>query len=112
MEEYRDIQQRLLKLREELTTRLDRIKNNITTARSADSAEAAQELENAEVVDALGNETRLELSQITVALDRLEQGSYGTCEDCGITIPMARLEAQPLAARCVNCAAAEEARRD
>ena len=110
MGEYADIREQLLERREELATRLERIKANLTTRRSADSAEAAQELENAEVVDALGNETRRELSLIAIALDKMEQDTYGTCDDCGTTIPLARLEVQPLANRCIDCAAAEESR--
>jgi len=108
MDDYGEIRDRLLARREELTTRLERIKDNLTTRRSADSAEAAQELENAEVVDALGNETRRELRQITAALDKMAQDTYGTCDGCGTTIPLARLEAHPLATRCIDCAAAAE----
>ncbi len=111
MGEYGNIRERLLTRREELSTRLERIKANLTTRRSADSAEAAQELENAEVVDALGNETRRELSQIAVALDKMQQDTYGTCDDCGTTIPVARLEVYPLATRCIDCAAAQESRK-
>ena len=110
MGEYADIRNQLVARREELVTRLERIKANLTTRRSADSAEAAQELENAEVVDALGNETQRELSQIAIALDKMDQDTYGTCEDCGTSIPVARLQAQPFATRCVDCAAAAESR--
>ena len=110
MGEYANIRSELLARREELVTRLERIKANLTTRRSADSAEAAQELENAEVVDALGNETQRELSQIAIALDKMDQETYGTCDDCGTAIPLARLEAQPFATRCIDCAAAEERR--
>ena len=37
------------------------------------------------------------------ALRRMEQGSYGTCADCGADIAAGRLESQPLALRCVEC---------
>ena len=110
MDEYGEIRTELLARRDELTTRLGRLKANLTTRRSADSAEQAQELENAEVIDALGNETRRELNQITTALDKMEHDTYGTCDDCGTNIPLARLEAQPFATRCIDCAAAEESR--
>ncbi len=110
MGQYAEIRQQLLERREELAIRLERIKANLTTRRSADSAEAAQELENAEVVDALGNETRRELSQIAIALDKMDQDTYGTCDDCGTAIPPARLKIQPFATRCVACATAVESR--
>ena len=61
--DYAEIHESLLAKREELSNRLERIKENLTAGRSADSQEQAQELENAEVVDALGNEARLELSK-------------------------------------------------
>jgi len=37
------------------------------------------------------------------ALARLESGDYGTCIDCGQSIPPARLQAQSFAVRCVAC---------
>ena len=42
-----------------------------------------------------------ELRQIAAAKQRMDHGTYGVCVDCGIDIPLARLEAQPAAARCV-----------
>lgn len=44
-----------------------------------------------------------ELRAIAAALARMADGSYGTCVDCGIDIPLARLLAQPTASRCVPC---------
>jgi DnaK suppressor protein len=37
------------------------------------------------------------------ALSRLDAGEYGSCIDCGVEIPAARLRAQPFASRCVAC---------
>lgn len=39
------------------------------------------------------------------ALQRLSEGSYGVCEECGSKIPAMRLEALPATTRCVACAA-------
>ncbi len=110
MDQYAGIREQLIAKQAELANRLERIKQNITSARSADSQEQAQELENAEVVDALGNEARSELSMIARALDQLKSGTYGTCADCGDQIPLARLQAQPFASCCIRCATAREAR--
>jgi RNA polymerase-binding transcription factor len=110
MERYEKIREQLVAKRDELAIRLESIKRNLTGGRSADSQEQAQELENAEVVDALGNEARLELNRIAKALDQIKNGAYGECIDCGEEIPMARLEAYPFADRCIRCATAEEAR--
>ena len=45
----------------------------------------------------------LTLAQIDAALQRLAEGQYGLCTDCGDTIPAARLTLSPHAARCVAC---------
>ena len=37
------------------------------------------------------------------ALHRIEDGTYGICVDCGMTIPPARLHVKPEATRCVAC---------
>lgn len=112
MEHYGQIQAKLIAKQAELSHRLERLKENLTAGRSADSQEQAQELENAEVVDALGNEVRAEISRIARALDQIKNDTYGVCVDCGERIPMARLEAHPFADRCIRCAtAAESARR-
>ncbi|GHO42527.1 TraR/DksA family transcriptional regulator [Ktedonospora formicarum] len=42
------------------------------------------------------------LQQVTDALKRIEDGTYGRCIDCGKPIPEKRLEALPWAARCVQ----------
>jgi RNA polymerase-binding transcription factor DksA len=110
MDEYKDIQEQLLAKHRELSLRLDNIKQNLTGGRSADSQEQAQELENAEVVDALGNEARLELTLIAKALDQIKNNNYGDCIDCGKSIPIARLKAYPFAERCIDCATAAEER--
>ena len=43
-----------------------------------------------------------ERNAVRLALQRLEDGSYGTCVDCGKEIPAERLKAQPEAIRCVE----------
>ena len=43
------------------------------------------------------------LCRIDEAIQRLEDGRYGTCEDCGGEIAAARLRALPFAALCRDC---------
>jgi RNA polymerase-binding protein DksA len=50
------------------------------------------------------------LSAIETALERLEEGTYGCCEECGAKIPKARLTAIPYSALCVRCASQQETR--
>jgi DnaK suppressor protein len=44
------------------------------------------------------------LAEFTEALRKVDEGTYGICEECGNPIAPARLEAIPSAARCVDCA--------
>lgn len=44
----------------------------------------------------------IELREVEAALERIATGGYGLCEDCGIDIPYARLQAYPAARRCVE----------
>jgi len=53
---------------------------------------------------ALLSNSRHHLDQVNAALGRMTSGTYGSCESCGIDIPLARLEARPFAAQCVRCA--------
>jgi len=45
------------------------------------------------------------LDQVNIAMEAMEQGTYGTCTECGGSIPIARLDALPYATRCFGCAA-------
>jgi DnaK suppressor protein len=51
---------------------------------------------------------RIELERIEKAITFIEEGTYGRCEICEKTIPMARLKAIPWATRCINCQSRSE----
>ena len=48
------------------------------------------------------------LEKIESSLERIEEGSYGKCEECGAKIPKSRLNAIPYATHCVKCASQQE----
>jgi DnaK suppressor protein len=48
------------------------------------------------------------LTQIEASLERIEEGTYGQCEECGGKIPKSRLNAVPYATMCVRCAERQE----
>jgi RNA polymerase-binding protein DksA len=50
----------------------------------------------------------LTLERIESALERVEDGTYGECEECGAKIPKQRLLAIPYANMCVKCASRVE----
>jgi RNA polymerase-binding transcription factor DksA len=45
------------------------------------------------------------LARVESALERIEEGAYGLCTECGSRIPKARLNAIPYAPFCIRCAA-------
>lgn len=51
------------------------------------------------------------LAQVDAALDRLAEGSYGTCARCGQEIATERLEALPYAIYCISCQSQVEQER-
>ena len=50
------------------------------------------------------------IKKIEQALDWIEEGVYGYCEDCGAEIGVRRLEARPTAAKCIDCKTYSEIR--
>lgn len=48
------------------------------------------------------------LADIDAALKRIEDGTYGTCTNCGKPIAPERLEARPWATLCIDCQREQE----
>lgn len=48
-------------------------------------------------------EARDRVAAIQDALQRMDDGNYGTCQRCGRSIPLARLRAMPFSRYCVEC---------
>jgi DnaK suppressor protein len=69
-------------------------------------ADAGQATEERSEVLAQLEVARQRVHAIDAAIARMEEGTYGTCVDCGETIPAERLETRPLSVRCVRCAEA------
>jgi DnaK suppressor protein len=61
------------------------------------------DLDHAEVARDLS-----ELRGLEAARNRMAEGSYGQCADCGVDIAFERLRANPAAARCIRCQGARE----
>lgn len=47
--------------------------------------------------------------KIRNALERLEEGTFGICEECGEEIPLKRLKARPVTTLCIECKKEQEA---
>jgi RNA polymerase-binding transcription factor len=48
------------------------------------------------------------ITKIREALERLEDGTFGICEECGEEIPLKRLMARPVTHLCIQCKQAQE----
>lgn len=54
---------------------------------------------------------RQELEQMDVALRKIDEGTYGTCEECGEGIEEERLKMIPFAEFCVKCKSDKELKK-
>jgi RNA polymerase-binding transcription factor DksA len=89
----------------ELTARLAEIDGELRKPLSVDSEERATDLENQDALEGIKNSEIQEVHQIQGALRRIAEGTYGVCVQCGADIDPRRLEALPIATRCISCAA-------
>lgn len=71
-------------------------------------ADNATDLVDQDRENALLEAAETQRQQIRAALQRIEDGTYGICTDCGGAISEARLTVRPEAARCVECQAKAE----
>jgi len=91
----------------------EKLLSEISGTRIPESLTASSEI--GDLVDQAGDERDRELSllltdrdkekllAINEALDKLKEGTYGICEECGDKIGQGRLKVMPLAKYCVNC---------
>ena len=71
--------------------------------------QATTDIEQSMRMRLLNRET-LYIKKIDEALKRIEEGTFGECDDCGEDIEVRRLEARPTATLCVSCKEEEERR--
>ncbi|HJO04767.1 MAG TPA: TraR/DksA family transcriptional regulator [Acidobacteriota bacterium] len=74
-----------------------------------DLADTATELYTQEFNYSLSENDRAQLQLIDAALERMDDGDYGDCEECGEKITETRLKAIPWAALCIECQELKEA---
>ena len=65
--------------------------------------EEAVDLQETDVDQAILDNEKTLLAEVQQALVRIDNGTYGTCTNCGQPIPEKRLEALPWATLCVVC---------
>ena len=68
-----------------------------------DIGDEAANIYNKQILLSLSENERVRLQEVDEALDRMENGTYGICEECGGPIGLKRLEVRPIAIYCVPC---------
>jgi RNA polymerase-binding transcription factor len=79
--------------------------------RDHSAADAGSDLTDADRAQAMLTVATAQRRAVIEALKRVDEGTYGSCVDCGRPVPEGRLEARPEAARCVECQGRQERRR-
>lgn len=106
------IEARMAQLEREITAKLADASSLARYLGSAeDSGDLAFSDEVAEVEHAEVRRDADELRRARRALARMDAGQYGECEACGEPIPVARLQAMPMAVTCVQCQSRRETLR-
>lgn len=94
----------LLARRSEILARIAGIDDRLDEPEDKDREDAATQTEDDQMLMTLGDMERAEVARIDAALDRIRQGSWGTCVKCGDDIEPKRLELLPETPFCVSCA--------
>jgi RNA polymerase-binding transcription factor DksA len=66
----------------------------------ADEDEVAEGIDEYENNSAILKQLETRLNEVSIALDQIEKGTYGTCKICGAEIETERLNANPAAQTC------------
>lgn len=103
--EITKIEKQLRAQLEELSSRAHEVEGEMREPLDNDMEEQLTEIDDDDVNQGIDNVINQEIMQVRAALSRIEDGDYGTCSNCGKDIAAKRLEAMPMATRCIDCAA-------
>jgi len=87
-------------------------RDSIAVRTTADPADTTQLTIEREMASRGLSRNASMVRELRAALNRIADGSYGTCVDCDESIQPRRLAAVPWAARCLNCQEDTEARTE
>jgi DnaK suppressor protein len=105
-ESFQTVKDELLRLRAEL---LREVSESYATCRElgqdgvADIGDMSSNAYNRDVLFNLSETQRQRIRDIDIALERIEQGEYGICMQCGEEIAPRRLEVRPFSRFCIEC---------
>jgi len=103
LEERDRIERAIANLREDHPGRMDEEVEEISATQDNHLAETATVTLDREIDYTLEENSTRMLAAVDSALERIEDGSYGTCANCGRPIAEERLEAYPWASLCIDC---------
>jgi DnaK suppressor protein len=98
-------------LRLRLAGELTHLNNNWDRDEVGDESDTAVGAQDDEIHSLLAQSESEEIHRISVALESMDRGDYGLCEECRQPIAAARLEALPYTTTCINCQRTTEANR-
>lgn len=105
LKHYREL---LLDARRQLVREADRVLESIPEEVHPPGEHEIAPSEGIDTEISLEQEDNAQLHEIDAALERVKDGTYGTCRQCGKEIPASRLEAVPFATYCTRCETARE----
>lgn len=89
----------------ELMMEAEKTKNTVKASEESSSDpmdQASNQLERDFLLRLRDRESKL-IFKIKEALERIENGTFGVCEECGEEISLKRLRARPMATLCIHC---------
>jgi DnaK suppressor protein len=107
----KEITKKLLKAKEDLLAEVaEKIKNESNSLKFeiGDIYDIASNERERELTLMLGDRDREKLAEIEEALERIENKSYGVCDECGELITEGRLTAMPFTKVCIDCKSKDE----
>lgn|SRR5690554_3936233 len=99
-----DPRRRLEALAKEYQVRAEAIERDLSRTHAQSFSEQATERQNDMVLQGLLADAREGMKEVQLALERVAEGRYGECDECGEPINSARLKAMPTARLCMQCA--------
>jgi DnaK suppressor protein len=106
-----DLRQQLLDMKAKLLEEMEmesKAERENTKDEGLDTYDLASEERDREINFILSDRERSKVRNIDDALERMEEGTYGVCDACGLEIAEERLTAMPFTRLCRDCQQEQE----
>lgn len=92
-----------LNLKNQLVSSTEKVEQVLSNQTSGDIIDQTSNERDAQLKLKLMGRDKFLLNKVNRALEKLEAGTFGECEECGDSISMRRLHARPIATCCIAC---------